>query len=128
MSTDDPDPDSTVSPSDGIIDEDLGGGSATDPTDSGSSDSGLSIREMLLSTEPPETPDDYPGTEPRVAHVIIGVKKMIRGAGAPVKEGVPAIQNFAMAGLRFIRTGRTESTDSGDGNDPEDDVDEVDAV
>jgi len=90
-----------VSPSDAVRESEISG-PVEEPDASESDKGGTSIVDMLLSTEPAESPDEYSADE-TVAHVVIGIKKMLRGAGMSVKAGVPALQNFAMAGIGFMQ-------------------------
>lgn len=121
MSDPNPMSDSTVSPSDALTDADLGADTPDAPDDAGESAREVSISDMLLSTEPDEDPARY--SLPReYAHVVVGIKKVLSGAGANVGKGVPAIQNFAMAGLGFMFGG-----DDGDEQDEQEQEDDVNA-
>jgi hypothetical protein len=102
----------TVAPSDAISDDELspdaGGGDA-----GGSSSGGVSLKDMLLSTEPDESPDDHPDQADHVSHALIGVKKMLNGAGSNIKSGVPAVVNFLLAGIGFA-SARSEAAETED--------------
>lgn len=109
-----------VSPSDAVSDEEM------IPDDGDETDDSVSITDMLLNTEPAESPSEYE-MDDRGAHILIGIKKMINGAGMGVKAGVPAIQNFAMAGITHMtRAGSDggETADSGQQTEGDGDVTE----
>lgn len=67
---------------------------------SGGRNFGSKIRGALLETEPDESPSDYPELPDYTAHLIIGVKKVVNHlSDGDLREGTPAIENFARAGL-----------------------------
>ncbi|WP_436909953.1 hypothetical protein [Halosimplex marinum] len=102
----------TVAPSDAVSDDELAADdAAADAADGG--DSGVSLKDMLLSTEPDESPDDHPDKSDTASHALIGVKKMLRGAGANIKAGTPAVVNFALAGIG-LASSRAEAAESED--------------
>lgn len=106
---------STVSPSDAITDDDMAEAAAEE--DGGSS---ISVSDLLLSTEPDETPAEY-SLDPKIAHVIIAGKKMMRGAGANVQRGTTALENLIRAGVGFVTGG--DDGDDGDGMGEAADID-----
>jgi hypothetical protein len=86
-----------VSPSDAVAESDLT--SPTDPDDEVADDE-TSIVDMLLSTEPADSPANYPGRPAWMSHMIIGVKKSINAAAdTGIGAGTTALENFALGGI-----------------------------
>jgi hypothetical protein len=112
------DTDSTVSPSDAIPDTDDAADAVDTAADAadGDSESSVSVSEMLLSTEPDESPQsDHADKPEHVAHGLIGAKKMLSAAGTTVESGTPAILNIGMAAIGFF-----SGDEADDGGDQED--------
>lgn len=75
---------------------------ADEETATGGSDGGdpLPVRlgKALLSTEPDESPGDYPDLSDVTADLLIGTKKVLNDlTGTAVDKGTPAIVNFGRA-------------------------------
>lgn len=99
-----------VSPSDAIMDDDV-----TEEPDSGET----SIMDILLSTEPADSPANHPDKEPWLAHMVIGIKKALNGAmSTELRSGTPALENFAFGGLGLLLSGEGDDSD-GDGPAPQ---------
>lgn len=75
-----------------------------------------SIVDMLLSTEPDESVQEYEELHPAAAHAIIGIKKMVNEAtDANLSRGTPAIENFGRATISAWTATGTDSNDEPDG-------------
>lgn len=71
------------------------------------------IVEILLHTEPDESPDDYDDLPDYTAHGIIGLKKVAHALGVEgLSGGTPAAVNFAQAAVGYA----DEFSDEGDGD------------
>jgi hypothetical protein len=120
---------SDVNPSDAVdaMDsqpEDAAAASSDSP-DSPAEDSGsssVSISEMLLSTEPDETPSQHPDKSEPVAHGLIAMKKMLSAAGSSVDAGTPAIVNLGLSAFGFLAGSDTAEPDDSADTEPDRDV------
>ena len=103
-----------VSPSDAIAEDDLT--SPTDPDVERADET--SIVDMLLSTEPEDSPTNYPGRPAWMSHAIIGVKKSVNAvADTGMSAGTTALENFALAGIGLYLGTGTEQNTSGSPRD-----------
>jgi hypothetical protein len=105
-----------VSPSDAVSDDEL---SDPDPEGDPSDGSETSITDMLLSTEPEDSPVNHPEKPPWMAHALIGLKKALNAAmSADLRSGTTALENFAFAalGIALSGTGDSDTNDSGKDN------------
>jgi len=101
-----------VSPSDAVAEGDL-----TNPADhdAEAADDSTSIVDMLLSTEPEDSPANYPGRPAWMSNVIIGVKKSVNAAAdTGMSAGTTALENFALAGIGLYLGAGTEQDDDQD--------------
>jgi len=86
-----------VSPSDAVAENELT--SSTDP-DVERADDETSIVDMLVSTEPEDSPANYPGRPAWLSHMIIGTKKSINAAAdTGIGAGTTALENFVLGGI-----------------------------
>lgn len=127
MSADEPtDPGALAAAATGDVDPDsIQGPTETpeqpDPEAGGSEGSGsVSPIDLLLSTEPDETPEaDYPDLPPHTAHIVIGIKKMLNEAlGGKMTTGTPAAENLARGAIGFVQS--RDTGESGDDEQPGD--------
>jgi hypothetical protein len=101
---------SEVSPSDAVAEDDLT--SPTDPDVERANDE-TSIVDMFLSTEPEDSPANYPGRPAWMSHAIIGVKKSVNAvADTGMSAGTTALENFVLAGIGlYLGAGGDQNTD-----------------
>lgn len=95
-----------VAPSDALLDEELSPEPDPGPVEE---DDGVDYMDMLLSTEPADSPANYPERPDWVSHTVIGVKKAINGVmDTEMRSGTTALENFAWAGIGMFMAGADE--------------------
>jgi hypothetical protein len=110
-----------VAPSDALADEELSPEPDAGPVEE---DDGMDVMDMLLSTEPADSPANYPERPDWVSHMVIGVKKAINGVmDSELRSATTALENFACAGIGMFMAGAEDEPEEG-GEEPSDDMPE----
>jgi hypothetical protein len=95
---------------------DPSGNVADNTGESAGSGRSISITEMLLATDPPQSPAAYDQPD-EVAHLIIAAKKMLNKLiDGDMGSGETAAENLLQAAVGFVR--RREKGESGDSPAP----------
>lgn len=103
---------------------DAAGGSPFEAAAEEATDEAPGLVEILMSTEPDESPADYPDLPPWTAHFVIGGKKCLNAMSTrEIDKGTPAALNFVQGGLGFATSARDQGSKGGPSRSSRDDGD-----